>query len=162
MIACVLGGQADRGGGYRRIKEENKMEGFEMGGKIYAAALGALYAVFGVIEVVFVFSGTDALIPADFFGGLVSLVIASTYLAGVKDMRENDFRGIAMLMGGLFLSVVFGVLYLMLMCADFLMYVLGESEEFSVIASLRPEIWLFVAAIPLAYHTWRMLKDVPW
>jgi len=137
----------------------------EIGGRmaIYAAILGILYIAFGVLEVALVFSGVELTpIPADFFGGLASLVIASTYITSIKGLRTGDFRGLSMLVGGLFLSVVFGVLYLLLMFADALNFIIGEAEEFSALADLRPEIWLFVVAIPLAYQTWSMLKEVPW
>ena len=159
---------------------------------IYAAILGILYIAFGVLEVTLVFPGVKQIltnviidgitglyehkemmvrqivwqffnwIPADFFGGLVSLVIASTYITSIKGLRTGDFRGLSLLVGGLFLSVVFGVLYLLLMFADALNFVIGEAEEFSALADLRPEIWLLVVAIPLAYQTWSMLKEVPW
>ena len=137
----------------------------EIGSKmaIYAAILGILYIAFGVLEVALVFSGIELTpIPADLFGGLVSLVIASTYITSIKGLRTGDFRGLSLLVGGLFLSVVFGVLYLLLMFADALNFVIGEAEEFSALADLRPEIWLFVVAIPLAYQIWSMLKEVPW
>jgi len=137
----------------------------EIGGRmaIYAAILGILYIAFGVLEVALVFSGIELTpIPADFFGGLVSLVIASTYIAAIKELRAGDFRGLSLLVGGLFLSVVFGVLYLLLMCADALNFLVGEAEEFSALANFRPEIWLFILALPLAFQTLKMLKEVPW
>ncbi|PXF52626.1 MAG: hypothetical protein C4B56_04625 [Candidatus Methanophagaceae archaeon] len=71
----------------------------------YSLVLGIVYLVFGLIEV---FGGTGETIPG---------VIASTYLNGVVELSNGEHRGLSFLIGGL-LSAVFGVLYLLSICAD--------------------------------------------
>ena len=46
------------------------------------------------------------------------MVIASTYLNGVVELFNGEHRGLSFLIGGLLLSAVFGVLYLLSICAD--------------------------------------------
>lgn len=129
----------------------------EKGNKIgiYAFVLGVVYLVFGVLEV---FGGVG-LIPGDFFGGLALVVIAATYLNGVKGVFNGEHKGLSFILGGLFLTTVFGVLYLLVMGADGLMYLLGEAEEFSALADFRPAIWFFFASLPLAYGVWKLIRE---
>lgn len=126
---------------------------------IYALVLGIVYLAFGVIEV---FGGAGEVIPRDLFGGFALAVIAATYLKGVKGLLNGEHMGLSFLIGGLFLSTVFGILYLLLMGADGLMYVLGEAEEFSILAGFRPAIWLFFLSLPLAYRAWVLTREVTW
>ena len=126
---------------------------------IYAAVIGVAYLVLGVIEV---FGGAGDVIPGDLFGGLALVVIAVTFLYGIKNTFDGDHKGLSFLIGGLFLSAVFGILYLLLMGADGLMFLLGEADEFSVLADFRPAIWMFILSLPLAYLARGLTKDVTW
>ncbi|MCW7071303.1 MAG: hypothetical protein OCU12_03075 [Methanophagales archaeon] len=125
----------------------------------YAAVLGVLYFAVGVVEVL---GGAGEVIPGDLFGGLALVVVAATYLNGVKGLFNGEHKGLSFLLGGLFLSAVFGVLYLLLLCADGLMFLLGEAEEFSVLAGLRPEVVVFFLSLPLAYQAWALTREVTW
>ncbi len=126
---------------------------------IYAAVIGVAYLVLGVIEV---FGGAGDVIPGDLFGGLALVVIAVTFLYGIKNTFDGDHKGLSFIIGGLFLSAVFGILYLLLMGADGLMFLLGEAEEFSVLADFRPAIWMFILSLPMAYLARGLTKDVTW
>lgn len=126
---------------------------------IYAAVIGIAYLVLGVIEV---FGGAGDVIPGDLFGGLALVVIAVTFLYGIKNTFDGDHKGLSFLIGGLFLSAVFGILYLLLMGADGLMFLLGEADEFSVLADFRPAIWMFILSLPMAYLARGLTKDVTW
>jgi len=126
---------------------------------IYALVLGVVYLAFGIIEV---FGGAGDIIPGDLFGGFALAVIAATYLNGVNGLFNGKHQGLSFLIGGLFLSTVFGVLYLLLMGADGFMYILGEAEEFSVLAGFRPAIGLFFLSLPLAYQAWALTRKVTW
>lgn len=123
---------------------------------IYALGLGILYLVFGLIEVL----GGAGLARGDLFGGLALVVIAATYLNGVKGLFNGEHKGLSLLIGGLFLSAVFGVLYLLLLGAEGLIYLLGEAEEFSALADFRPEIWFFLASLPLAYEARKLTRGI--
>ncbi len=131
---------------------------------VYALALGVLYLLFGLMEIVGVGgSGTDPIpIPGDLFGGLAILVVAATYLNGVRGLFRGEHVGLSFLIGALFLSAVFGVLYLLLMGADGLSYLIGSSDEFAALADFRPEIWFFLLSLPLAYQVWKLTREVTW
>ena len=126
---------------------------------IYALVLGIAYLAIGIVEV---FGGAGIVIPGDLFGGFALVVIAATYLNGVRGVVNGEHRGLSFVLGGLFLSAVFGVLYLLLMGADGLMFLLGEAEEFPVLADFRPAIMLFFLALPLAYQAWGLTREVTW
>ena len=126
---------------------------------LYAAVIGVVYLVLGVIEV---FGGAGDVIPGDLLGGLALVVVAATFLTGVKGAFDGEHKGLSFIIGGLFLAAVFCILYLLLMGADGLMFLLGEAEEFAVLADFRPAIWMFFLSLPLAYLAWGLTKDVTW
>jgi len=141
---------------------------------IYAVVLGIIYIIFGAAEFVLgiynLFSsmgnaGFIEVIPADIFGGFAALVIGSTYLSALsllKGLRES----LGYILVGLFLSVVYGAIYLLIVCADgfgtLLASLEGEAWTWEWLTRgsagsglLRPEIWLFFMSLPLAYLTLR-------
>jgi len=126
---------------------------------IYAFSLGALYLIVGLLEVL---GGYGESIPGDLFGGLALVVVATTYLSGVKGTLNGDYKGLSLLMGGLFLSAVFGILYLLMLGADGLMYLLGEAEEIPGLVDFRPAIWFFILSLPLIYHIRNMTQKTTW
>lgn len=109
---------------------------------VYGVILGILYLIIGLVEV-----------PGDVFGGLALVVISAVYLYGIRGLWSAEYGGLSFIIVGLMLSAIYGILYLLLMGADYLMYTLGK-EEFSAIASFRPEIWLFLISLPAAYFIW--------
>ncbi len=123
---------------------------------IYAIALGIGYILSGVIEVF----GGAGMVPGDIFGGLALFVIAATYITGVPGLLNGEHGGLSFLMGGLLLSAVFGVLYILAIGADGLEYIIGAAETLSI--SIRPEIWLFLVSLPLAYQVWKLTREVTW
>jgi hypothetical protein len=80
----------------------------------------------------------------------------------VKGTLDGDYKGLSLLMGGLFLSAVFGILYLLMLGADGLMYLLGEAEEIPGLVDFRPAIWFFILALPLICQTRKLTKKTTW
>ncbi|CAD7776452.1 hypothetical protein AIOGIFDO_01951 [Candidatus Methanoperedenaceae archaeon GB37] len=119
---------------------------------LYSALIGGITAIIGALEVIFVFTGTDSWIPADLFGGLALLVIAAVYLSGNGELISKQEEGLSFALTGTILTMVFGSLYTLIMGTDYLMYLLGEADEFLIITELRPEILLLVATLPLARY----------
>lgn len=126
---------------------------------IYASALGVISLAIGVVEIL---GGLGESIPADLFGGFVLVVMAATYLGGVKGAFQGRHEGLSFVMGGLFLTAVFGVLYLLMMGADGLMYLLGEAEALPALTDARPEIWIFILSLPLALKVRRLSAGMAW
>jgi hypothetical protein len=145
----------------------------------YAVALGAAYLALGAVELALGLhnllwlsenASLAGIVPADVLGGFASLVTGATFLSAISVLRGvRESWGYVIV--GLFLSAVFGVLYMLIVGADglstWLSYVAGEGEwtwEWLTSGSagtglLRPEIWLFLASLPLAHLTLRALKQ---
>jgi hypothetical protein len=126
---------------------------------IYASALGVICLLIGFVEI---FGGWGETIPSDLFGGFALVVMAATYLNGVKGVFRGRHEGPSFLIGGLFLTAVFGVLYLLMMGADGLMYLLGEAEFLPKLADARPTIWIFMLSLPLAYRVRKLTYRMTW
>ncbi len=119
---------------------------------VYALLIGVLCVVFGLLEAALVFMECEIWIPRDLFGGLALIVIGAVYLSGVRELLEEKNEGISFLLVGSILIGVFGILHILMIGADWLMYLLGEVDEFPVVNALRPEILLFVAAFPVIVY----------
>lgn len=145
----------------------------------YAVVLGIAYLALGVAELALgihhlLLSNENAslagIVPADILGGFASLVIGATFLFSLSVLRGAR-ESWGYIIAGLFLSAVYGVLYMLIVGADglstWLSYVAGEGNwTWDWLTSgtagpglLRPEIWLFLASLPLAYLTLRALKQ---
>ncbi len=124
----------------------------------YALVLGAAYAAVALMG----FFRGEFLIPGDLPRVAVLLVIAATYLMGVRSLIEGRNDGLAFLMAGLLLSAAVGGLYLLMTGADALMYVLGETEEFSILADINPATLLLIVAMPLLPMVRRLTSGMVW
>jgi hypothetical protein len=147
---------------------------------IYAMILGIAYVILGATEftlgIYSLFSPMDninfvGVISADIFGGFAAIVIGATYLSATSILRgKYELWGYILI--GLFLSIVYGAIYLLIVFADgfeaLLAYWGGEGEwtwEWLTSGTagpglLRPEIWLFLASLPLAYLTLGALRQL--
>lgn len=126
---------------------------------IYASVLGMICLLVGLVEI---FGGSGEVIPGDIFGGFVLVVTAVTYLNGVEGSFHGRHEGLSFLIGGLFLTAVFGVLYILIMGADGLMYLLGEAEELPKLIKARPEIWIFILSLPLVQRVRNLTEKMTW
>lgn len=126
---------------------------------IYSSALGVISLAVGLVEIL---GGSEEAIPGDIFGGFVLVVMAATYLSGVKGTLQGRHDGLSFLIGGLFLTMVFGVLYLLMMGADCLMYLLREAEALPTLADARPAVWIFVLSLPLAHRVRSLTTRMTW
>jgi predicted membrane-bound dolichyl-phosphate-mannose-protein mannosyltransferase len=145
----------------------------------YAVVLGIAYLALGVAELVLgiynlIWHSENAslagIVPADILGGFASLVIGATFL-GSASLLRGVRESWGYIIAGLFLSAVYGVLYMLIVGADglntWLSYVAGEGDwTWDWLTSgaagpglLRPEIWLFLVSLPLAHQTLRALKQ---
>lgn len=126
---------------------------------IYASALGLISLLIGLVKIL---GGWGETIPGDLFGGFVLVVMAATYLSGVKGALQGRHEGLSFLIGGLFLTAVVGVLYLLIMGGDGLMYLLGEAEALPKLSEARPAIWIFILSLPLAYRVRSLTARMAW
>ena len=147
---------------------------------IYGSAMGLAYVIIGLLEVINAFhtwflrpGAEEALIalpglPAgDLFGGFSSLVIGLVLLQAIRLWRPGRDEDTAFVLVGSLLAAAFGVLYILIFIANGLSALLAGGEELTEwLASgwladvLRPEIWLFVIALPAAIISWRAARAV--
>ena len=112
-----------------------------MSARLYSLGLGVIYLALGSLEILAWGLGLRLTpIPADPFGGFVLLVIAGTFLLGAREPGG--------LLIGATLALGLGGLYLLVLGADYLSYLLGELEGWHPLADLRPEIWLAPLGLP--------------
>jgi len=115
----------------------------------YSLGLGTIYLGMGLLEILGSYLGIrPSFIPHNILGGFVLAVIGGIYLSGVKDLWQGRREGLAGTLVGMALALGFGGLYLLVMGADFLSYLIGDLEGWRPLADLRPEIWLAPLALP--------------
>ena len=147
---------------------------------VYGSVMGLAYLIIGLLEVVNAFytwflrpGAEEALIalpglPAgDLFGGFSSLVIGLVLLQAIRLRKPRRDEDIAFVLVGSLLAAAFGVLYILVFAANGVSALLAGGEELADwLASgwladvLRPEIWLFVLALPAAIISWRAARAI--
>lgn len=124
--------------------------------------VGSLYIFFGFVQL-FVSLGfhsdlTENLyIPTDIMGSFILILIGIIFIFGVKELRAGKDDGVAYIYMGIFIALIFLVIYLLMMVANAIEYYVIASEDYinwEPLDDLRPGIYL--AIIPLiAFILWR-------
>lgn len=125
---------------------------------IYALVLGVGYGAQALAETI----GGRESFPGGILSIAVLLVISATYLMGARSLVAGRREGLSFLMGGLFLSGAVGGLYLLMTGADWLMYLLGEVEDFAVLSEISPATVLLIVALPLVPMMRKMTRGMAW
>ena len=125
---------------------------------IYALVLGVGYGAQALAETI----GGRESFPGGILSIAVLLVISATYLMGAKSLVAGRREGLSFLMGGLFLSGAVGGLYLLMTGADWLMYLLGEVEDFALLSEISPATVLLIVALPLVPMMRKMARGMAW
>jgi len=130
---------------------------------VFALVVGIIYLAFGLMQVAVAFGigadsiGAALLIPQDFLGGFVLVVIGAVFLVGVNQLRAGVSDGLAFVYIGILLSLTFAVIYLLVMLGDSLMAYLIVSEDFEgwgPVDDLKPGIYLAILSL-LGLIAWR-------
>jgi len=138
------------------VSSENKNK------MVFALAVGIIYILFGIIQIIvglgLVSDITSALfIPADIFGGFVLLVIGAVFLYGYKEMKAGIHEGVAFVYFGIFLSLVFVIIYLLIMGADALSaYGMGmeDFEGWTPLDDVKPGLYLGILPL-IGFLAWK-------
>ena len=133
---------------------------------IYSLALGIAYISVGLLELANAISswllpGAGPLIrspwlpPSDVFGAFSSMVIGAVF-SHVRGLWKGKQEDIAFVLVGTVLSGTFGVLYVLVSVADALEALISGRGALGTLSAglMRPEIWLFLTALPLALASW--------
>ncbi|MHA1770519.1 MAG: hypothetical protein ACTSYL_12405 [Candidatus Thorarchaeota archaeon] len=144
---------------------------------IYAVLLGILYALVGAIKFLTGIMDLVALgdsegilgIRPDIYGGLATLVIGSSYLATIP-LWKGKYESIGFALMATILSIIFGVLYLLMVGADGMSALLAywDGAEWTLewltngttgAGIFKPEIWLAFVSIPLGYFIFKKIRS---
>ena len=136
---------------------------------VYAFILGSIYLIIGAAEftagLCHLFQPENATailsLPVDLFGGFSALVIGAAYLGGTF-LWKGKIESLGFLLIATILSIVFGLLYFLIVCAGGFSTLIatweGEEWTWEWLTSgtagsgiLRPEIWLALISLPLGY-----------
>ena len=133
---------------------------------IYSLALGAAYWLVGALEMANAISSwlvpglgpvlkSPWIPPDDFFGAFSAMVIGAVFSCS-RGLLKGKREDIAFVLVGTVLAGTFGALYILTSLAGALeALIAGEEALEALIEGLRrPEIWLFLSSLPLAYSSW--------
>lgn len=125
---------------------------------LFGLVLGALYVVFGILQFLQAFGvipiPESLLVPGDLFSGFVLLVIGAVLLTGAKKLSAGAEDGLPFIYVGILLSVGFGFVELLALCAlgaD--AYLVGEWADWSVMDTITPLLYLAVIGV-LGFLAW--------
>ncbi len=124
----------------------------------FALVTGSLYILFGVLQGIAATGFVEIpLVPGSFMGVFVLVVIGSVFLFGYKELKDGIAGGVAFIVVGIMLSIIFGALYLLVMAADSISAYVLSSDDFSnwtPLDDLRPELYLSLLAL-YGYRKWK-------
>jgi len=129
--------------------EEKMLFGLVLGSLYLLAAILQALVLVGVLEL--------SLVPPEILGVCVLGVLGAVCLSGYHELREGVDEGVAHIYVGILLSLVFAVLYLLIMGADALEAYVLKNEDFAdwtPLDDMRPEIYLALISLAGAYR-WR-------
>lgn len=120
----------------------------------YSAVLGLVYLTCGLVEIMVGLGFVEViLVPADVFGGIMLVIIAAVFFAGISEQWKGNHEELSFFVVGVLLAAIFFGLYVLIMVANGLGHLLQFEDwlEWSWLDDLRPGIWLFLLAVPGAY-----------
>ncbi|HOP09093.1 MAG TPA: hypothetical protein PK718_02625 [Candidatus Methanofastidiosa archaeon] len=118
---------------------------------IYSAGVGGVYLSFGLVQFVFSLGvGTSSLrylnIDDNIFGGFIMALIGVVFIFALERMRRDDVEGTAFQFSGIFLSLLFAGINLLILGADLLSAAL-EGGSLELLGSITPIIYLGVLSL---------------
>ena len=124
----------------------------------FGLIIGIIYVMFGILQAIATTGLLDIpLVPGNAIGVLVLFVIGAVFLSGYRELKDGIPEGISFIHVGIMLSLVFGIIYCLVMGADaFEAYVLGNEdfEDWTFVDGLRPELYLALLSL-MGFFKWR-------
>jgi len=120
-------------------------------GKKESMIMAAYSFMAGMAYIIVAFMEIIGKINHDIFGGATLLIISGIYFAGIRETLAGSYKGISFVLGGIILSLIFGIMYLFIFIAGILEYVIGNAGP----PSIRIEIILALFIVPLAHYVYR-------
>ncbi len=118
---------------------------------IWTGVVGALYILYGAIEILMWFIGElrfPLMPPGDALAGSMLIIIGSILLYRIGDLIRMKYDGLSFLAGGLVLSGIIGIMYVLIAGAQALnSWVVGEPWTFDSSYNI-PAILLAILLLP--------------
>jgi hypothetical protein len=128
---------------------------------IYTLLIGVSYVIMGLALFANTFVGFESIfIPADMFQGAMLAIVGAVFVKGFVDKGRGDADWKAFFTVGSLLAGILFALYLFMMLANGLGFVLGFEDwlEWTPIEQFQPGLWLFIIVLPAAYLASKMSK----
>ena len=124
----------------------------------FTLVTGGLYIFTGILQAL-TGSGLVSLplFPGSFMGAFVLIVIGSVFIFGHRELSESNPEGQAFIVVGILLSILFGILYLLVIGADSISAYILKSDDFddwTLLDDIRPELYLSLLSI-WGYLKWK-------
>lgn len=124
----------------------------------FSLIVGGLYLVFGLVQVLGSFGMFASLIDTlniddNLFGGFVLLLIGVVYLFVVRSIKRDSIEGSAFLFTGIFLSLLYASINLVILGATLLSALL-EGESLEVFQGITPIVYLGLLSL-IGLYIWR-------
>ncbi len=124
----------------------------------FSYIVGSLYIIFGGLQGISATAVIDIfLVPGSIMGVFVLTVIGSTFIFGGRELEHGVPEGVSFIVVGVMLSLLFGILYLLVMGADSISAYIIESDDFqdwTLLDGLRPELYLSLLSV-YGFLRWR-------
>jgi hypothetical protein len=126
---------------------------------ILALVAGFAYCAAGVLQLL---ASTGLVGPVigftDFLGGLLLVVVAAVFLAGVRPLSRNKKEGYAFIVVGYILAAVLFVLQIMVILTNGLGWILGFEDwtGWNIYNDITPSLWMFIILMTTTGLLWVM------
>lgn len=126
--------------------------------KRFGLLIGVIYEIFAILQAIVSTGIVDIVfIPAMPIGVLVLGVIGAVFLYGYWELEQGIEEGVSYIHVGIIISLIFGIIYLLIMGAHSLQsYLIGSEdyESWEITDDLRPELYLAILTL-IGYLLWK-------
>ncbi|TFG09097.1 hypothetical protein EU538_05955 [Candidatus Thorarchaeota archaeon] len=115
-----------------------------------AIVIGLSYLITGIVQVVMALGLLPQIVGmTDFLGGLLLLVIAAVFLAGVRPIRRGEREGVSFVVVGIIVAGLVCGVQLVIIATSALGWWLGLEDwsGWTLQQQLTPAVWLFVVTL---------------
>lgn len=129
--------------------------------KFMSLIIGAIYILFGAIEIIAFLLGTDLLfINKDIMSGFTLITIGLIFFEGFRKLDENDPKTLGFPLVGSILALSFAGLFFLILIADAIEAYIIMNEDYAgwtVISAITPEIYLAILTIPVILRLYTLV-----
>jgi hypothetical protein len=125
---------------------------------IYAVFIGCVYLLFGMVQFLMSMGAEISIMgPLRFddniFGGLIMVLIGAVFLFAMERLKWDENEGTAFLFSGIFLSLLFAGINLLILCSRLLTALL-EGGQLDLLSGINPIIYLGSLTL-IGLYVWR-------